>query len=195
MALDDLLAALERDATAQAEAVRAEARGAADRIARETDARLAGRRRDVLEARAEALRAAAAVALGEVRWRARAQVLAAREELLDRLFEAAASRLPAAVRGADYRATLPGRLHEALSYLGDEPAMVRCPSALAATVRAALAAEARCTVAPDDAVGSGFRAATTDGTVEIDETLEARLAELRPRLAIEIQRRLDAEGQ
>jgi vacuolar-type H+-ATPase subunit E/Vma4 len=195
MALDDLLAALERDAAAQAAAARAEAHAAADRIAHETDARLAGRRRDVLDARAETLRAAAALVLGDVRRRTRGQVLAAREALLERLMDAARARLPEVARGTEYRAALPERLREALSYLGDEAAVVRCPSALAGTVRAALPVEARATVVPDDAVGSGFRAARADGGVEIDETLEARLADLRPRLVIEILRRLDAEAR
>ena len=67
MPLAHLLTALEREATAQAEALLAAARDEAAETARGTDARLARRRSDALGPRETELRRAAAAALGAAR--------------------------------------------------------------------------------------------------------------------------------
>ncbi len=192
MALEHLLAALERDAAEQAQRLLANARTEAAKITGAAEERNARRRRDVIGAHEAEQRATAEVALAAARREARRQVLEARQRLLDRIFAAARGRLPAALRSDAYRAALPVHVAEALAFVGDAPAVIGCPRALAASIRKLVAGNGRLSVTVDAAVGSGFRIATTDGAVEVDNTLEGRLERLRPRLALAVLERLGA---
>jgi len=186
VALEQLLAALEADARAQADRVLTDARAAAQRIAQEAEERVARRREQVLEDRGRELRSAAEGALAEARRRGRCAALTARDQLLERVFDAAREQLPAAIERPDYRAALPGVLAEALAALGDEAKVtVRCAPSLKADLCRAAGSPAP-TVSADPKVGAGFTAATADGDVQIDATLEARLVRLRPLLAIQL---------
>jgi V/A-type H+/Na+-transporting ATPase subunit E len=191
VALEQLLAALETDARAQADRLLAEARAAAQRIEQEAEER-AGQRRDlVLEERGRDLRTAAEGALADARRRGRCAALTARAQFVEQVFDAAREQLAAAIDRPDYRAALPGILAEALAALGDEAKVtVRCAPALVADIRRAARAPA-CAVTADDRVGAGFTAATADGDIEIDATLEARLVRLRPLLAIQLLAELE----
>lgn len=190
MPLEHLLSALEREARAQADALLAEARATAAQIAREAEERLAQRRGAVLGARAAELRRAAAAALAEVRWNGRRAVLEARQRLLDRVFAAAHALFAGAVAGEAYGAALPAHLTEALRSVGDEPAVIRCPAALAPRVRAAVAGREQVTVDADPAARPGIVVVTRDGAIVVDNTLEGRLERLRLRLAIAVLARL-----
>jgi vacuolar-type H+-ATPase subunit E/Vma4 len=190
MALADLLAALEREAAAQAEARRAAARAAAAEIARSADERLERRRSEAALARETELRRAAETALDEARRAARRSVLDARERLLERVFAAARGLLPEAMARDGYRAVLPRHVADALRAVGDQPAVVRCPDALGDAVRAALGPRRDVTVETDPAAPPGITAGTTDGAVAVDNTLPGRLDRARPRLAIAVLARL-----
>lgn len=192
MSLDRLLAALEQDARAQAERVLAEARAEAERVTREGEERTGGRRRERLDARAAECRASAAATLSETRRLARQTALDARQRLLARVFDGVASGLSAAAETGAYRTALPRYLAEALAGTGGAPAVIRCPPALLDDCRRLAAGRPGVTVVADPAVGAGFRVVTTDGAVEIDGTLEARLAQERPRLALAVLRALEA---
>ena len=189
MPLEHLLSALEREAGEQVHAILAAARAAAAAIAREAEERLGHQRSDVLGAREAELRGAAEAALDEARRAARAGVLEARARLLDRVFAAAREQLPAALASEAYRAALPGHVAEALRAMGDEPTVIRCPAALVPAVRAAVQRK-ETAVRSDPAAGSGVTAVATDGTIEVDNTLEGRLERLKPRLALEVLARL-----
>jgi len=187
MPLDHLLAALERDGSAQAEALLAEASAAAAAIAREADELVARRRVDRLGAREARLRGAAEAALGAARRAGRGAVLAARERLLERVFGAARDLFPEVVAGEAYRtAAFPTHLSEAVHAVGGEPAVIRCPTTLAAAARAVVAGEKQLTVQGDPAAPPGVTVVTTDGVIEVDNTLEGRLERLRARLALEV---------
>lgn len=192
MPLDHLLAALERDGSAQAEELLGQARARAAAIAREADELVARRRADRLGAREAGLRGAAEAALGEARRAGRRTVLAARERLLERVFAAARDLFPEVVEGEAYRtATFPTHLSEALHAVGDEAAVIRCSKTLATAARA-LVGTKRLTVEGDAAAPPGVTVVTTDGVITVDNTLQGRLERLRARLAIEVLAGLEA---
>lgn len=191
MPLDHLLAALERDGGAQAEALLTDARATAAAITREADELVARRRADALGTREAELRGAAEVALGEARRAARLAVLAARQRLLERVFTAARDLFAEAVAGDTYRAALPTHLAEALNAVGDAPVLIRCPETLVPAVRAVVARKKHLTVQGEPAARPGITIVTTDGGIEVDNTLEGRLERLRARLALDVLARLE----
>ncbi|HYL56630.1 MAG TPA: V-type ATP synthase subunit E [Gemmatimonadales bacterium] len=194
MALDHLLAALERDATAQAEALRTEARATVAAVTREADERVAQRRRDALVSREAAVRQSTESALADARHASRRRMLDARQRLLDHVFAAAHVLFAEAVNGAAYRAVLPHHIAEALEAAGDEPALIRCPEALVPVVQPIVASQARVTVRGDPGVPPGLVVTTTDGAIEVDQTLDGRLERLRARLALAVMARLGEGG-
>jgi vacuolar-type H+-ATPase subunit E/Vma4 len=191
VALEHLLAALERDAEATAEAELSAARAEAVRIEAESAARVEQRRASFVAKRERELRAAGATAAAEVRRRTRRAILEARQRLLDRVFTAAEHRLRAAVDDPAFVERLGEYLAEARTYLGDGPVIARCRPELAARVRRLAAKAKSVTVVTDPAAGTGIRLSAADGAVEVDNTLDARLARLRPRLALEVLQRLE----
>jgi len=192
MPLEHLLAVLEREATAQAEALVAAAGTQAAEIASDTDAHLARRRSDALGPRETDLQGAAATALGQARRMSRATVLEARERLLERVLTAARARLPAAIASTAYRAVLPQHVAQGLRAIGDEPALIRCPVLLVPAVQAAVETRQNVSVRGEAGGGAGVIIATSDGAIEADNTLDARLDRLRPHLALEVLGRLGA---
>lgn len=182
MGLEQLLVALERDAQAQVEDVLAQGRAAADAIASRSAAALEARRRDAERIRDRGERELTERALTGARRDARRAVLTAQRDLLERVFTAVRHRLPAAAAGAAFAATVPGRMAAALAALGQEPAVIRCTPSLVPLLQPLVPA-GRASVAADRASGSGFTAATQDGAVVVDETLETRLERQRADLA------------
>lgn len=191
MALEHLLTLLERQAAAQADAALAAARERAERIKADAATRLEQRRATAASARADELRKATEREVAAAQRRARHAVLEARQRLLDRVFEAAAAELPKAARRPEFLERLPLDVAEARSYLGDGAATVRCHPDLAPAVQQVVAADSRLTVVADPAAGSGVRLVSEDGSVEVDHTLEARLAQLRPQLALDVLHMLE----
>ncbi len=172
-------------ATAEAEAIRAAARS---RRERQKEGHLA-------EAEAEA-RERHAAELGAALQRARADRLLALRRVVERVLAEAEAALGAAAESPQYMRQLPRRLAAALALVDDADAVVRCPGALAEPLRRA-AAEGGCDgvdVRADAAVGAGFRVAARGGALVVDETLAARLRQLRPRLEQEVARLLESGG-
>lgn len=192
MALDDLLAAVEREAERKIAARLAEAWTEAARVSAGSAEHLARRRAAAEAARRAELRAAATREVEESRRAARRTVLEARERLLDRVFRAARERLPSAVQGEVYAASLADEVAEVLSYFGTEPVVLRCPPILESRVREL--AGAGVTVRPDPGLTTGLAAESADGTLAVESTLQGRLGRLRPVLAIEVLRKAGAAG-
>lgn len=192
MPLEHLLAALEREATARGASMLAAAQAEADRVRQDGDALVAQRRAEALRAREAELRGAVEAALGEARLAGQLATLEARAHFLDRVFKSARALFPSAVTDDAYRAALPGHVAEALAAMGDEPAVIRCPEPLVSAVRAAVGAAAQVRVEGDPAAPAGLTAVSTDGAIEVDNTLVGRLDRLRPELALEVLARLPA---
>lgn len=184
MPLSDLLAALERDAGAQKDALLDAARADAERVTSATEARLALRRSAARAVTEAARRGELERDLARARRAARAQVLEAQAQLLGRVDQAVRRLLPEAVTRDEYRPTFVAALREALSDVGDSPVEIRCSPSLTSAVRDLVRARPGTSVASDPTVGSGFRVDTTDGRVEIDGTLEARYARDRAPLML-----------
>lgn len=192
MPLEHLLSALEREAQAQSEALLAAARAEAAEISRRSEELVARQRADVLRTREGELRGAAEATVGEARRAARATVLTARQQLIDRVFERAREMLPGASAGEAYRAVLPQHIAEALAALGDQPAVIRCDAGVADAVRSAVARKEHLVVRPEAGARAGVVVATTDGTIEVDNTLDGRLERVRAQLALEVMARVAA---
>jgi len=183
--MDALLASLEREADAEIERLRSDARARAAGLTAEAADRLKRRREATLGQREEEGRAALERALAGARHEARGLVLQARDALLERLFGELRAALPALIGTAAYRAALPAAFTRTLAFAGDQAVIVHCAPALAALLRPLVKSHGGLTIHPDPELGAGFRIATTDGVLEVDGTLEGRAERLRPRLALE----------
>lgn len=175
MALDELLRTLERDATAEADAIVAEARAFAAQLDESTArARQARDAADAAHATATA-QAASDGARHDADHRARTQALTARAAMLARVRAAALAALPEAL--ARHAEALGPRLVEAArACAGDAPGELRC----APVLREHVGATALRVV--EDPALTGVIIALDRG-VRIDATLAAVLARAWPRLA------------
>jgi len=183
--MDALLASLEREADAEIERLRSDARARAAALTAQAGERVTRRRQATLGRREEEGCAALERALAGARHAARERVLAARDALLERLFGELRAALPAITGTAAYRAALPAAFTRTLAFAGDQAVIVHCAPALAALLRPLVKSHGGLTIHPDPELTAGFRITTTDGVLEVDGTLEGRAERLRPRLAIE----------
>jgi len=186
MGIDDLIARLERDADARVAAIDARARAEVQTIrdaAKEASV-LASHR--ALAARRTARRARLAEEIAVAKRQARAVRLVAEHSLLEQVMARAAALLDGADRDAVYLSSLRERIAGALRYMEGAAVAVRCRPALVPAVRAALEGRRDVTVLPVATMAAGFTAVARDGTVEVDDTLPARLARMRPRLLIRL---------
>ena len=193
MALSDLLRRLEEEADARIAALQASARAEAAGIAADAAARLSERHATAMASREAALRAAAARASISARRESAAQVLAARDETLQRILGRMEQLLEERRGSEAVLARASADLDAALGYV-DGPVSVRCRPELVTWVSGRLAAGARDAVQADPGVGTGAVLRATDGSVEIDATVEQRLARLRPELTVAAARMLDGSN-
>lgn len=191
MALQDLIARLDEDADATVRRVGQEAASRARAI--EQTARLEHDRRttDVVASRRRIRLAQLARELTEARRAARGRELDARMSLVDRILARARARVADVVATDTYRRDLAARCTDALSYLEGVPVRVRCRPDDAAVVSSAVAGREHVTIQPEEGLSPGLIIESLDGSVTIDETLEARLSRLRERLAIELIAEVD----
>lgn len=191
MALDELIATLEARGAAEAAAILASARAEALELARAARARMAQRREERAKAHEHQWQVRANAAVADARRSAAASVLEARAGAIDRVWRSAGARLSQPSVRERLRAVIGTHVKEALPYLEGHDVIVRCDEDLVAAVRAAMVdAGVSVVVEPDGAAGAGVVVAAADGSVFIDNTLEARLARLRPKLLTELTARL-----
>ena len=188
MSLATLIATLSAEADAESAAELARARAEAGAITAASTERVEARRAQARNALEQERESAVQRALIESRRSARRIVLDARADLVAAVFAAARQRFPEALESAAYRASLPATLTEALAALGERPARLRAHPLIASSLSKSTAAE----VVEDAGAGAGFRAATEDGSLEVDCTLEARLRALTPVLSLEILKQVEA---
>ena len=192
MAVEQLLAALERDAAAQAERLRAEARDRATVIIARAAADVDRRRELALVRLDREQRVAMAREIMTAERTLRAQVLAARAEVIERVFAEASRRLARAAIDV-WESIAPGLVADTLAYLEGHAAVLRCPGDAAHRVAGAANGKA-VTVQAGAANLPGVLGESGDGRVVVDNTLPGRLARMQDDLAIELSRRLEFEG-
>jgi vacuolar-type H+-ATPase subunit E/Vma4 len=189
-----LLDELQRDAqagiAARTDAARAEAARIRDIAAAHRERRRAqavAERERALATRRESARAEAGEAtLG--------RVLTARDAFLGRVFAETEQRLNALAAAEDLPRRLAPLLADALPFVeGDEP-RARCAGSARAAVAAALVLLGRADlpIATDDAVPLGAVLERGDRSMRVVATLVARMERMRPTLAIEAVREIDA---
>lgn len=193
MALEELLARLEREAETRGEAILEEARAEAERIEHEAARRVARRREERLDGRESEIREELEVELAAERRRARAAMLRARDHLLERVFAAAAARLEGSEDEAARRRSLRRRLARVLAFV-DGPAVVAVAPEAEAELRNALGGREDVNVALEPGLGAGFVVRSRDGRLEIDERLGARLRSARDPLAVDMMKRIGRPG-
>jgi vacuolar-type H+-ATPase subunit E/Vma4 len=189
VALDDLLTRLRRQAEDQATALVDAGRHAAEEIAEQAGAAAAAVRAERRRALEAGLQAEAAVAIEAARSDAALRLLQARRQTIDAILARLERLLPETAADPRYLASAAEEFDRALDVLDGRPAVVSASTALAERVLARASASVE--IRADPAV-AGFRVRSTDGRIEIDATLDARLRRLTPALAIELARAMDA---
>ncbi len=186
MALDDLIARLERDTAARVAAVQARAEGEAAELLAE-----AARRRDEIVRCELAARRAMRTArldgeLARARQRSRAERLAAERALIDQVLQRARALIDEAGREPNFVRAVARQTIEALRYVEGLAPRVRARPELELALRP---------VAPaldlDASMPFGAVVSAGDGSVRIDETLAARLERMGPALAVELHKELE----
>ena len=190
MALTDLMAALAADVQAKAEQELEAGRREAERIRRESDEAIARRRAELLSAHESATRRSLMEKAAEAESAVRGKLLAAREEVIRQVLTAVHSRLSSVQTGADYLAIVPEELREALSYVPDVDVEIRCSPALV-THLTRFTANRAIRIMADSGIVAGFRISAEGGRVQVDQTLETRLARLEPVVRMQIVRQLE----
>ncbi len=175
MALQDLLAALEREAEQRIAAEQAEAAAAAATLLRDAEARRVARREELLARERTRLETAAAREVALATRDAEHAVLTAREALVERVLALVREGLAREPLSAAEIAALAALAERALAHAGDRPAGVRATPALQPAVAARLSGRGL-SVAADAAVCAGSQVATADGHLVIDASLPGRLA-------------------
>jgi len=158
---------------ARAEGARLE-REAKDRLRAELDRRVAARTQELV------LRETAARL--EARSDARRSALLARRAIVNRVMDVARAMLPAAASESWLRSAA----EQALEYLPEGEVVVRCAGRDVALVKKLVASRKTAQVVADDKIGAGVVAESSDGSVRVDGTLDARLGRLHAEIAIAI---------
>jgi len=167
------------------------AKADADRIAAEAEKEIETRERDALRGLERTLRLEARAHIAAARHDAMRAVLFTRQRVVDRVLARAEALLPEVLERDAFNLLLEEQLLSALDFIGERGAVVRCAPRIASMLQTLLANKPGVVLVIDGDVGSGFVAASGEGSVKVDATLENRLRRLAPSLAIEIQRRLE----
>jgi vacuolar-type H+-ATPase subunit E/Vma4 len=190
MALDDLIARLDRDGARRVAELRAKADAEAGALLAQAAVASGEHREAELARRRVARQALLGAELAEARQRARADRLRAQRERLAQIFARARALMPSFAASPGYAAALPGHLEEALRFVEGLAVEVACAPAFAPLVRALVQARPGATLREDAALAPGVLVSAADGSVFIDATLPARLSELEPALEVELARAL-----
>jgi vacuolar-type H+-ATPase subunit E/Vma4 len=184
MALDDLIARLERDADAQVKAIASEADDEIAAIAAATEQALAARARERLAAAHIERQLEYTRALVDRRRQIRAIELTERHALVERVFARARESAADGRQLDEWTTVWPAIVEEALSYAGAVPCRVRATPPVAAVLRAAGYADGRLEIVEDLQIGAGLVLEAIDQSVRIDATIDGLLAQRRAQLAI-----------
>ncbi|NLT35898.1 MAG: hypothetical protein GXX83_08370 [Gaiellales bacterium] len=184
--MDQLIAALERDAAAEVEDKLQKAQAEADELMAGRREKLAQRLEEEAQRHERDLRTQAALAAARARHMGRSDVLRARDALLSRVRTAAEALVASLEADPGYRAALAGEVREAVGYMGEGPAHVRCRPALARVIGEAVAGLQRTglSVQEESGLPTGFVIRAADGREEVDARLVTRLDRMWPELSL-----------
>jgi len=191
--LPELIAALERDVRAEAEAALEGARRSAELCRREGRASRAGRKRAELDALRRELDEAERGGLSEARREARRRVIEARARIIERVLEQARELVLQGALAEGMREAAPRLLQAAFERVGDGDCLVRCSPELLEATREALRQRAGMSVEPDEAVVAGVIVEAQEGRLVVDATPVALLGARRAHLAVAVAERLRVE--
>ena len=193
MPLPELIAALERDVRAEAEASVEEARRSAELCRREGRIARAGRKQAELDALRRELDEAERGGLSEARREARRRVLETRARTIEEVLGQARELVLQGALAERMREAVPRLLRAAFERVGDGACRVRCSPELAEATREALGARTEVSVEPDEAVVAGVIVEAQEGRLVVDATPAALLEARRAHLAVAIGERLRVE--
>ncbi len=189
MGLADLAARLERDADARVGAIRARARADVEAVEVEAQRSTLQSREDARTSARRDRRARLARELAAARLSAQEDELRAQHAVIERILARTRELFDGALGDGAYLAALPGQVEDALRYVADRPVLLRChPSLLPVVQRGATSESCTCEGVPGMPIGVTLSA--RDGSVDIDDTLAARLERLRARLSVALLARL-----
>ncbi len=191
---DRLLSDLEARARAEVEAVRAEARAETERIRAGAEEQCASLKNNAMEACAAGLAPAFSTARFAASQAARRLVLEAQHCAIRRVLEAVPA-LACGQASCDAADTvIAARVADVLSYLGGRPGELCCAATILPRVQASLPEGAQVRVVADPGIAAGIRAASADGRVVVDDTLEAWLVREAASLTIAIRDAIAGAG-
>lgn len=186
----DLSAELRRRAEEAAAAMIRAAESEAARITAEADAAVERQQHAVLSEHEAAHRAESRAELAAARQEAMRAVLLAKTRVVERVFARVREALPRVLEQERYRRQVAEEVVDALGFVEGAEATVRCPPGLEAVLRSALSDQTAIRIEADPDTGCGFVVTGDGGRLRIDGTLETRLTQLAPTLAIEVHGQL-----
>ena len=192
MSITDLVRALDNDLEARIATLRTEAEVAAARVLAESGQQLDRRRNAELALRESQLRSEAARRIETSRREATRRLLDARAGVLDRIRVRARELLLRTEPEPHLRDAIATEVRSALEYFGDKGVVVRCAPAWESALRPILNGREGSHLEPAGGLGPGATLTATDGSVQVDATLESRFDRLWPRLAIDLVRELES---
>jgi vacuolar-type H+-ATPase subunit E/Vma4 len=184
VALAQLIAALEQDATAAAEQRMTAARNDATRLREEARARADAQVAERLQLREVELRAESERVVVAERRRLRGLALEQQQRLLEEIRAGAVGLLAEAARTREGRALVLHYIEAAQGYLDGLPLVVRGAPDLTPLAANAFEGRTGVTLEPDSAIQTGVVLASTDGSVRVDATLATQLMLRWPDLSI-----------
>jgi V/A-type H+-transporting ATPase subunit E len=197
--IEALSRAVLREAQGEAEKILADAREKTESIRKQAEEEAAARRAEILEQATREARRIRSEALSTVQLKARTLQLEQREKLLDEVFEAARQQLAILQQSTDYEEIACRLLHEALTHLGIEQALVRADEMTRKYYSEKVLREISKEVGTKIQFGApleggiGVIAETLDGHRQYDNTLETRLVRFRDTLRLPVYHLLMGE--
>jgi vacuolar-type H+-ATPase subunit E/Vma4 len=190
MALADLLKALRAQAAERRSTELAAADAEVAHIAAAAASSLERRRKDFVNAARREEQEVGRRTLARAQSEAAESVLLARDRLLGRVKSALERRVAQAARDPAYLDALPRELRVGLDRLPRGSIVVWVAPEMAERLGQALGEGEEVRVETVPGMGAGFTAVAPDAGVEVDATLELRLEQAWPRLAIAVLRDL-----
>lgn len=192
MAINDLLAALARDARIEARQLLRAGYAERKRELAECREQIEALRKERLDEKRESLQADMRGEVAAQRRRSRLAVASAQERLVTRVLERVRQSFEDESTVARLRAAVAERLFEVLRYAEDTAVEIVCGPSLVDAVQGAMSETSGVDVVAEASVGTGWIVRSSDASLRIDDTLQARMEWLMPQIRMAI---VDAVGK